>query len=153
MQDIIILSIGKVKEKATRALIDEYLKRIPREIKVAEVELKAENFTDKTETRACEIEGSRLLEYLGKNKTHRRIILDEGGRQMPSQNFSEYLHENPKVIFVIGGSIGLSSEVKAAADEIISLSELTMPHELARLVLAEQIYRAYMIGKGRKYHY
>jgi len=153
MQDIIILSIGKIKEKAIRTLIDEYLKRIPREIKVVEVELKAENFKDKTETRASDIEGLRLLEYLAKNKTHRKIILDEDGTNMSSLQLSVFLHANPKVFFVIGGSVGLSDDVKAVADEIISLSAMTMPHELARLFLTEQIYRGYMIGRGRKYHY
>lgn len=99
-------------------------------------------------------EGRRLVAALPKGGT--TVVLDVGGRRPDSEAFAVCLQtwrERGAVTFVVGGSLGLAAEVVAAADESLSLSALTLPHQLARVVLAEQLFRALKIGRGETYHH
>jgi 23S rRNA (pseudouridine1915-N3)-methyltransferase len=138
--------IGKTKDKNWRALQDEYLARLSHFVKTEIVELKDAN--DK------EIEGKRILENL--NQSAFVVLLDVKGRSVSSHQLAEIV-ENwqnrglKEVSFVIGGADGVASAVVERADYSLSLSVLTLTHEMARVVLAEQLYRAYTIIKGFPY--
>jgi 23S rRNA (pseudouridine1915-N3)-methyltransferase len=99
-------------------------------------------------------EGRRLVAGLPKGGT--TVVLEVGGRRLDSEAFAVSLQawmERGAVTFVLGGSLGLATEVVAAADESLSLSALTLPHQLARVVLAEQLFRALKIVRGETYHH
>jgi 23S rRNA (pseudouridine1915-N3)-methyltransferase len=93
-------------------------------------------------------EGERVLK-----KTSDFTLLDESGRGLDSLQFASYLGPRTRVDFVLGGAYGVSKEVRGAASDVISLSPMTLTHEMARLLLLEQIYRALMINAGRGYHH
>ncbi len=135
-----IICIGKVREKSILETINEYSKRIDLEI----IELKDSNPAE---------EGKKILEKLDKINSKYVFVLSEEGKELSSVEFSQKLKkiEQP-VIFVIGGPYGLSDEAKKKADFLISLSKMTFTHEMARLFLVEQIYRAESIIDGKKYH-
>lgn len=100
-------------------------------------------------------EGERILKWMYPDRT--TIVLDAQGKQYTSEQFSEklrmYKDQGIHLQFVIGGPYGLSPEVKKKAQEVISLSSFTFPHQLARIVLLEQLYRAFTLIVGKKYHY
>lgn len=138
--------VGKTKDKNWRALQEEYLARLSHFVKTEIVELK--DAGDK------EIEGKRILENL--NQSSFVVLLDVKGRSVSSHQLAETI-ENwqnrglKEVIFIIGGADGAASAVVERADYSLSLSVLTLTHEMARVVLAEQLYRAYTIIKGFPY--
>lgn len=138
--------IGKTKDKNWRALQDEYLARLSHFVKTEIVELKDANNK--------EIEGKRILENLNHNTFV--VLLDVEGRSVSSHKLAETI-ENwqnrglREVTFIIGGADGVTSAVVERADFSLSLSVLTLTHEMARVVLAEQLYRAYTIIKGFPY--
>ncbi len=134
-----IVCVGKVREKFFRDAVEEYLTRLRRFVQI-----------DVSETDdASKIEG--LLE--GKDFV---IILDEKGKEMDSFQFAELMRNlslsKKNVCFVLGGWKGLDDEIKKKANLVWSLSKLTFPYQLARLLLLEQIYRAFTIIKGIDYH-
>ena len=140
--------IGKTKEPAITSLTDEYLKRISRYVPVEGVTLRDE----------C-----TLLEMSGRSsgsKTASKstlVLMDSRGKEFSSEQFAKFLGDyqdrNPlPLIFATGAADGFSDEAKAAAQHTISLGKITMAHELARIVLLEQIYRAFTILKGHPYH-
>jgi len=135
-----IVAVGKIKEKSIKALCDEYLKRVNFDNKLSIMEVKDSNPKD---------EGKKILE-----KADGFIIgLAEEGKSFTSIEFTEKLKKiNKPVTFVIGGPEGLSGEVKAHADLLLSLSQMTFTHEMARLFLLEQLYRVETIKKRKKYH-
>ncbi len=152
--NITILTIGKLKEKYFKQACDEYLKRISPYAKVEVEELKPVSFSEKNRKRAKKEEGEKVLTYLKKQKDCRIIVLDECGKGYNSLDFSDILLQiNEKVVFVIGGSLGLDERVVVKADLLLSLSKMTFPHEMARVFLCEQIYRAITIDIGKTYHY
>ncbi|MBI5073492.1 23S rRNA (pseudouridine(1915)-N(3))-methyltransferase RlmH [Candidatus Woesearchaeota archaeon] len=152
---ITILSIGEVKDKNTVSLIQEYLKRLSNE-RILLQSVKEEKATNDSEA-VKKKEGERLLEKVEKQEkntsTSLIIALAEEGKTMNSISFAEFLKKNQEknIVFVIGGAYGLHETVKKKAHLLLSLSPMTFPHEIALLLLVEQIYRAMMINSGRKY--
>ena len=139
--EIKIVIIGKLKEKIYQRRVQKYLKWISKDVKIEIVYIK--DINNKIITK---------LDKLKKNNFF-SICLSENGIQMSSNAFSKFIFNNKeKLSFIIGGPDGQSSEILNEADYILSFSKMTMPHEMATLVLTEQIYRALSIKKGSKYH-
>jgi 23S rRNA (pseudouridine1915-N3)-methyltransferase len=138
--------IGKTKEPAIHALTDEYLKRISRFAPVEGVAVRDEAAL------------LALCGRSGKNAVKATLVLmDSRGKELSSEQFAKFLGEyqdrNPlPLLFAIGGADGFSPEARAAAQHVLSLGKITLAHELARVVLLEQIYRAFTILKGHPYH-
>ena len=152
---ISVVSVGHKMPAWIQSGWREYLKRLPPEIKVELVELKPEEKTSgKTVEKAKALEGERILAAFPGGATV--YALDEKGRPITTQGLSvmlaEWMRDATHPVFVIGGADGLSDEVKTRADKLLSLSALTLPHGLARVVLAEQIYRAWSILASHPYH-
>jgi len=138
--------IGKTKEPAIASLTEEYLKRISRYVPVEGVALRDEGAL-------LEICGPRTK--AGAKST--LILLDSRGKEYSSEAFAKFLGDyqdrNPlPMLFAVGGADGFSDATRAAAQRVISLGKMTLAHELARVVLLEQIYRAFTILKGHPYH-
>lgn len=152
---ITILSVGRVRQKFVKDGEAEYLQRLKGAfpIELCELGLEAPE-----SLRAVEVQEREADETLKKIKGYEyRVILDERGKHTSSEEFSRLLDARMvagtrSVCFVIGGAFGFSERVRQAADYILSLSSLTMPHQLVRLVLVEQIYRAHTIIRGIRYH-
>ena len=141
--------IGKTKDKNYRALQDEYLLRLSHFVKCDVVEIR-----DSAPHETKEIEGKRILEKL--NQSSFVCLLDVLGRKLSSHELAKDVEKwqnagTKEISFVIGGSDGVSSEVAARADTMLSLSFLTFTHEMARVLVLEQLYRAYTIIKGFPY--
>lgn len=139
--------IGKTKEPAIRALTEEYLKRISRYARVEGVELRDEPALLAT----CGRRGS------GKAGKSTLVLMDSRGQQLSSEELARFLGDsqdrNPlPLIFAVGPADGFSEMVREAAQHTISLGRMTLAHELARVVLLEQVYRAFTILKGHPYH-
>lgn len=156
---ITILCVGKLKEKFMRDAVNEYTKRLSRYVKLEVIEVADEKTPDhaslKEEELIREKEGERLLRHI-KGDDH-VIALAITGVQYDSVAFSRRLDGfgmsgKGHVVFVIGGSLGLSEQVLGRADEELSFSKMTFPHQLMRVILLEQIYRAYRIIRGEPYH-
>lgn len=156
--NIRIICVGKLKEPFWKQACLEYEKRLARycTLEVVEVadESTPETLSEKQRQAALKREGDRILRALKPGKT---IAMDLQGRQMDSMDFSKRVasYEQsgvPTLHFVIGGSLGLSDEVYQAADERISFSKLTFPHNLFRVLLLEQLYRAQKILRNEPYH-
>jgi 23S rRNA (pseudouridine1915-N3)-methyltransferase len=137
--------IGKTKEKSIRALTAEYIKRISRYLGTESHELASEAaLLELTEAR-----GGRTVPVV--------ILLDARGRQFTSEEFAELLRDQQdrgtqNLFFAVGPADGFSDKARASADLILSFGKMTLAHELARIVLLEQIYRAFTILKGHPYH-
>lgn len=136
--------VGKTKEPSIQALTDEYLKRTSRYAEVAGVVLK-----DEAAVLAL-ARGERQKER------HKLVLLDGRGKQFSSEELARFLdgeqiHSTP-LLFAIGGADGFSEEARRQASLVLSLGKMTLPHELARVVLLEQIYRAFTILKNHPYH-
>ena len=141
--------IGKTKDKNYRALQDEYLQRLSHFVKCDVIEIR-----DSAPHETKEIEGKRILEKL--NHTSFVCLLDVTGRGLSSPELAKEVEKwqntgMKEVTFVIGGADGVSAEVAGRAEIMLSLSFLTFTHEMARVVLLEQLYRAYTIIKGFPY--
>lgn len=157
--NIKIISVGKLKEKYLKQGIVEYLKRLSAYAKVEIVELIDEKAPEVLS--AAEIEqvkqkeGSRILGKISPDMYVIALAID--GKQKSSEELAESLDKlatygNSKITFVIGGSLGLSDDVLKRANEKLSFSTLTFPHQLMRLILLEQVYRAFKIMRGEPYH-
>ncbi|MCR5492800.1 MAG: 23S rRNA (pseudouridine(1915)-N(3))-methyltransferase RlmH [Streptococcus sp.] len=154
-----IIAVGKLKEKYLKDGISEYGKRMSRFAKFEIIELPDEktpdNASDAQNQQIMEKEGERIL---GKISDRDYVIaLAIEGKQFPSEEFSKIivdatLRGYSDIVFVIGGSLGLADKVKKRANLKMSFGLLTLPHQLMRLVLSEQIYRAFMIQQGSPYH-
>lgn len=156
---ITIISVGKIKEKFYREAIAEYAKRLSSYCKFEIKELQDEKTPDRasseTERQIKEKEAERIIKAV--DEKGYLIALAIHGKTYDSVQFSEHLEKlmitgNSHIQFVIGGSLGLSDRVLKLADEHISFSQLTFPHQLMRVILAEQIYRAYRIMNHEPYH-
>ncbi|EUJ33753.1 rRNA large subunit methyltransferase [Listeria floridensis FSL S10-1187] len=154
-----VISVGKLKEKYLVQGIAEYQKRLGAYAKVEMVEVsdeKAPEVLSEAEMLIVkEKEGQRILAKLT-DDTH-VIALAIDGKEKSSEEFAEGLdrlmtYGKSKVAFVIGGSLGLSNDVLKRADEKLSFGRMTLPHQLMRLVLMEQVYRAFRIMRGEPYH-
>ncbi|MBM7618844.1 23S rRNA (pseudouridine1915-N3)-methyltransferase [Bacillus tianshenii] len=157
--NISIITIGKLKEKYLKQGIDEYLKRLGAYAKVEVVELpdeKApEQLSDAEMIQVKQKEGERILAKIS-DDTH-VIALAIQGKQRSSEQLAGEIDKlatygKSKIAFVIGGSLGLSDEVMKRANDTLSFSKMTFPHQLMRLILVEQVYRAFRINRGEPYH-
>ncbi len=156
---ITILTVGKIKEKFYREAIEEYAKRLSRYSRVEIVEVADEKTPDRAseaeEKLIKEKEGERLLRYV--KDTDYVCALAIEGRQLDSVELSGKLEALgvggvSSIVFVIGGSLGLSEQVLRRADYKLSFSKMTFPHQLMRVILLEQIYRSFRIMHGEPYH-
>ena len=155
---ITVISVGKIKEKFFIDAIAEYKKRLSRFALVEIVEIKdekiPENASEKEEELILRKEGDAILSKIPKNSF--KIAMCIEGDALSSTEFSEKLDmiktENSNITFIIGGSLGLSKKVKSASDMRLSFGKITFPHQLMRVVLLEQIYRAFKISAGETYH-
>ena len=154
-----VLAVGRLKEKPYREMADEYLKRLSRYGKYQALEVPdlPEPAIDSpaAQLQIKQKEGEALLKRI--RPTDYVIALTIPGRQWASPDLARHLDElalqvTGDVVFCIGGSLGLSDAVIARADEELSMSPMTFPHQLARVMLLEQVYRASKISAGERYH-
>ncbi len=133
--------IGKTKEPAIEALTNEYLKRISRYADIVGLAQKDE---------------AAILSLAGGKERHKLVLLDSRGKQLSSEELAQFLEREQlnavPLVFAIGGSDGFSEEARHHAGFTLSLGKMTLPHELARVVLVEQLYRAFTILKRHPYH-
>ncbi len=147
-----IIVVGKFRNGYVKEGFDDYLKRLRPFTRAEVIELKADNSSG--EIRRClESEGERALSII---KDDCLILLDKDGKQFSSEQFSDELKKaelsNKRITFVIGSSYGFSGRLMSRADKVISLSRMTFPHQLVRLIFIEQLYRAYTIMNNIGYH-
>jgi 23S rRNA (pseudouridine1915-N3)-methyltransferase len=156
---ITILSVGKIKEKYLRDAIAEYSKRLSRYCKLEVIEVPDEKTPDRAsdaeELQIKKTEGERLLKQI--RDTDHVIALAIDGQMLDSPALARKIEQLgiqgiSSIVFVIGGSLGLSDEVRKRADYKLSFSPMTFPHQLMRVILLEQIYRSYRIINGEPYH-
>ena len=154
-----VIAVGRLKEKPYRQMADEYLKRLSRYGKFAEVELpdlpEPANASPAMQEQLKEREGEAILAKV--RPSDYVIALTIPGRQWDSPGLSKHLSEltsrgKSDIVFLIGGSLGLSRACIDRADEQLSMSAMTFPHQLARVMLLEQLYRAMKIQSGERYH-
>ncbi|NJD86864.1 MAG: 23S rRNA (pseudouridine(1915)-N(3))-methyltransferase RlmH [Betaproteobacteria bacterium] len=150
-----VVCVGHKMPAWIQAGFGEYAKRLPPEIRLEVVELKPEEKTSgKTVEKARALEGERILAAIPGGATV--YALDEKGRPVTTQGLSVllagWMRDATHPAFVIGGADGLSEAVRNRADKLVSLSALTLPHGLVRVLLAEQLYRAWTILAGHPYH-
>ena len=157
--NITIVSVGKLKEKYLKQGIVEYLKRLSAYAKVNIIEVpdeKApETLSASEEAEVKQKEGDRILAKITPDTYV--ITLDLQGKMLTSEQLAEKLEDlatygKSKIAFVIGGSLGLSDDVRKRSNYALSFSKMTFPHQLMRLILLEQIYRGFRIMRGEPYH-
>lgn len=152
-----ILTVGKLKNAGTKILQEDYLSRLQHYSKNLKMELvEVADGRESSPIKRNAIEGEVLLKQI--KSTDHVVLLDEKGKQFSSIDFSKFLNKIgeqgiKRVVFVIGGPFGVNEAVRKRASTVMSLSAMTLPHELARVLLLEQIYRACTILKGEKYHH
>ncbi len=152
---LIIVSVGHKMPDWITAGFNEYTKRMPREAQVSLLEIKPEpRSTGKTTVQIMDAEAQRILAALPQNCL--RIALDERGSQLTTRQLAaqmqDWMREGRDIAFIIGGADGLHESVKRAAQQSLALSSLTLPHALVRVLLAEQLYRAYSLMHNHPYH-
>lgn len=157
--EINIISVGKIKEDFFKKAIEEYEKRLKAYCRVNFIELKDEsegkNLSDKDIDIILDKEGKRILEKI-KDRSF-IFVLDIKGRSIDSVEFSKKINDImldgiSSIDFIIGGSLGISQEVKDKANYSLSFSKFTFPHKLMKVILIEQIYRAFTIINNKTYH-
>ena len=158
MMKVKIISVGKLKEKYLKDGISEYVKRLSRFAQVELIELVDEktpdNASEKENEQILLKEGQRILAKLS-DRDFVFAMAIEGkliSSEALSETFERAMQQSSTLVFIIGGSLGLAPQVKKRANELISFGRITLPHQLMRLVLAEQIYRGFMIREGSPYH-
>ena len=158
MLNINIICIGKIKEKYLQDAISEYTKRLSKYCKLTITELSDEKIPDKLNSSLSqqikEKECNRILEHVKKDSYV--IALNVEGTQLSSTDFSKKIEDismiNSNITFIIGGSLGLTSNLLNSCNMKISFSKMTFPHKLFRVLLLEQIFRAFKIINGETYH-
>lgn len=158
MLTINVLCVGKIKENFFKDAISEYSKRLSRYCKLNIIELPDEKIPDKTNSKIeNEIKTKECNNIINHIKKDSYIIcLDLKGKELSSEKFSETIEnismESSQITFIIGGSLGLTEEVLNISNKKICFSKMTFPHQLIRVFLLEQIYRAFKISNGETYH-
>ena len=157
--NITVICIGKLKEKYWTAAIDEYSKRLKGYCSLDIIELKEARLPDKAgpaeELAVKEAEGEEILKKIRDNQYV--ITLEVKGKMLSSEKLAEKMENlaidgQSNVVFVIGGSLGLSAAVSKRANFKLSFSEMTFPHQMMRVILLEQVYRAFKINRNEAYH-
>ena len=158
MLTINIICVGKIKEKYLKDALDEYSKRLSRYCKLNFIELSDEKIPDKLNSNLeNEIKSKECNNILNHVKKDSFIIaLDLNGKQFSSEEFSQKIEklsmETSNITFIIGGSLGLTQDLLAKCDLKICFSKMTFPHQLIRVFLLEQIFRAFKISNNETYH-
>lgn len=153
MIKITIIAVGKIKEKFWQVAIDEYTKRLKPYAVLNFIEIKAEAFSSQNKKQAQVNENKRLIKALEKFNKQNVYLLAEQGQEFDSLKFAKFIENKTELVLVIGGALGWAEEIRQKYPQTISLSQLTMPHEMARVVLLEQVYRAATIIQNKGYHY
>ena len=157
--NINIIAVGRIKEKYIQEGIKEFSKRLSRycNLKIVEVddEKAPENLSDKEMEAVKQKEGQKILSKIPQNSFI--ISLEIQGREISSEDLSKIMEDIMvsginDITFIIGGSLGLSDEVRSKSDFKLSFSKMTFPHQLMRLILLEQVYRGWRIMKNEPYH-
>ena len=147
-----MIAVGSIKEKYLKEAIEEYKKRISKYTSIEIIEVKDEGVVE--EEKAIKIEAERIEKHL-KEKDY-IITLEIEGEECTSLEFAKKMDtiilENSNICFIIGGSYGLSDNIKKRANYHLSFSKMTFPHQLFRIMLLEQIYRTYKISNNESYH-
>lgn len=146
-----IVTVGKIKEKYLIDGINEYFKRLSKYTKVSLIEVPDENFDI---NKTLETEKNNILKYIN-NKDY-IITMEIDGKELNSIEFAKKINDiqicNSNLCFIIGGSYGLHDDIKKISNYKLSFSKMTFPHQLFRIILLEQIYRAYKINNNETYH-
>ena len=155
--NIDIIAVGKIKEKFLRDAIEEYSKRLSAFVKLTITEIPDEKIPDNASAKVMEkIKESEGRQILSKLRPGAVVAMCIEGSQYSSEDIAHYLNTtantNSRITFIIGGSLGLYDEVKKAASTKMSFGKITLPHQLMRVVLLEQIYRGYKIINNQSYH-
>lgn len=159
MLNIKIICVGKLKEKYWKEAVSEYSKRLNAYCKLTINEVRDEKISDSNssadEEKVKDMEGKQILKNI--KDSDYVICLDLSGEELNSLQLSEKLEKLAltginQIDFIIGGSLGIGKEVLDRADEKMSFSKLTFPHQMIRTILLEQIYRAFKISRGEVYH-
>jgi 23S rRNA (pseudouridine1915-N3)-methyltransferase len=157
--NISIVSVGKLKEKYLKLGIDEFTKRLTAYAKIELVEVPDEKAPEQlSELEMIQVkqkEGEKILSKISPDTYLIALAID--GKMKSSEELADSLDKlatygKSKIAFVIGGSLGLSNEVLQRADEKLSFSKMTFPHQMMKLILLEQVYRAFRINRGEPYH-
>ena len=147
-----IITVGKIKEKYFKDAVEEYKKRISKYTKLEIIEVKDEGYSEVE--KVLKIEKDNILKHITEKEYI--ITMEIEGKEYDSVEFANKLNdiliENSNITFIIGGSYGLSDEIKKRAKIHLSFSKMTFPHQLFRIILLEQIYRAYKINNNESYH-
>ncbi|MBO5476919.1 MAG: 23S rRNA (pseudouridine(1915)-N(3))-methyltransferase RlmH [Clostridia bacterium] len=161
MLNIKVLCVGKIREKSLKELIEEYEKRISKYAKLEIIELDddkiPQNASPAIEEQIKISESNKLIEKIKKYPNSNVILLDLKGKQYSSEEFAEKIdniqtYSSSTIIFVIGGSLGMSQELLSLSNDKICFSKMTFPHQLIRVFLLEQIFRAFKILNNETYH-
>ena len=159
MLNIRIISVGKIKEKYFENAIKEYTKRLSRYCKLEIIEVKDEPIPEgagvKQEKEVIDQEAAYILKYIKPDSYVIALCIE--GTMLDSEALSNKLSQlgiqgSSNIVFIIGGSLGLSERIKKIANLKLSFSKLTFPHQLMRIILLEQIYRGFRIMHGEPYH-
>ena len=162
MMNIKIICVGKIKEKSLQDLINEYLKRLTKFCKIDILEVEDEKLPSSDNynelEKIKEKESNRIIGKINKIGKCDVILLDIHGKQYSSEEFSSKISDmstygTSTIVFVIGGSLGMSKELLNISADKISFSKMTFPHQLFRVFLLEQIFRAFKINTGQTYHH
>ena len=147
-----IITVGSIKEKYLKDAIEEYTKRLSKYTNIEIIEVKDEGLVEPK--KAMSLEEEKILKHL--NEKDYIITLEIEGRQLSSEEFAQKLDriqlESSNITFIIGGSYGLSKNIKDKSRLHLSFSKMTFPHQLFRVLLLEQIYRAFKINNNESYH-
>ncbi len=147
-----IITVGQIKEKYLQDAINEYKKRLSKYTNIEVIEVKDEGLVE--EVKAIKLEAEKIKKHI--NDRDYIVTLEIEGKQMTSIEFANkidnILIENSNIDFIIGGSYGLSDDIKNMSRLHLSFSKMTFPHQLFRVLLLEQIYRAYKINNNESYH-
>lgn len=156
MMKIKIVSVGSIKEKFLKDAISEYLKRLTRFAKIEIIEVDETKIQNKSEEQVKKEEGERLLKRIGQDEFV--FLLDLKGELITSEVLAQKINDlinkgiSP-LTFVIGGTLGLSEEVRKRANIKLSISKMTFTHQMCRMIILEQIYRAFKIINNEEYHH
>lgn len=154
---IVILMVGKDKQRFITEATNEYLKRLQGYLNVETITVPSPNVGNKTNPgKIIKLESGAISDKLPDDCYS--IILDQRGKQYSSRGFAKKFqkllnYQSKPIYFIIGGAYGITKSVKREANQIISLSKMTFTHQMTRVILLEQIYRAMTIIKGKKYHH
>lgn len=152
-----IIAVSRIKEKYILEGINEYIKRLTANCRISIKEVDSEKIKPSVPIKKIkDLEAAKIMQYIGIDSCI--VALDENGNQFSSVEFAQFLKNNlinsgkQEVCFIIGGANGLSQKILEKADYTVSLSKLTFPHQMVRLIILEQLYRAFKIINNEPYH-